>query len=167
MALIRLFNEPAGLEYLSDQGVDKKTIDRLELLGISGIANLLGAVKLAKYMEMGSDDVVVTVATDSMDLYRSRLEEMEAERGAFTDLDAAAAWHRHLLGAGIDHTHELSYYDRKRIHNLKYFTWVEQQGQSADELTAQWHDPDYWTSIQGQGPEIDRLIEEFNAAVAS
>ena len=95
------------------------------------------------------------------------LEEMEADRGAFTDLDAAAAWHRHLLGAGIDHTHELSYYDRKRIHNLKYFTWVEQQGESADELTAQWHDPDYWTRIQSQGPEIDNLIEEFNAAVAS
>jgi len=167
VSLTRLFNEPAGLEYLENQGVDKKTIDRLELLGISGIANLLGAVKLARYFEMSSDEVIVTVATDSMELYRSRLEEMEAERGPFSELDAAAAWHRHMLGAGIDHVHELSYYERKRIHNLKYFTWVEQQGASAEELTDQWHDPDYWTAIQAQAPVIDGLIDEFNHAVAS
>ena len=63
---------------------------------------------------------------------------------------------------------ELSYYDRKRIHNLKYYTWVEQQGKTYDEIQAQWYDPDYWTELQAQVPQIDALIEEFNrkAAVA-
>jgi hypothetical protein len=57
---------------------------------------------------------------------------------------------------------ELGYYGRKRIHNLKYYTWVEQQGKTYDEIQAQWYDDDYWTSIPGKADEIDKLIEEFN-----
>jgi hypothetical protein len=57
---------------------------------------------------------------------------------------------------------ELTYVDRRRIHNLKYFTWVEQQGKTYEEILAQWYDPNYWTSIQKQVTEIDALIEEFN-----
>ncbi len=113
-----------------------------------------------------SADVVVTVGTDSMEMYGSRLEELNAERGEFTALDAAGAYHRYLLGAGIDHVHELGYYDRKRIHNLKYYTWVEQQGKTYDEIQAQWYDEDYWTSVQALIDPIDELIEGFNARVA-
>jgi hypothetical protein len=58
---------------------------------------------------------------------------------------------------------ELSYEDRKRVHNLKYFTWVEQQGKSYQEIQAQWFEPDYWKDVQTQVPEIDALIDEFNA----
>jgi cysteine synthase len=164
--LIRLFNEPAGIDYLTAQGVKPDLVAQLPLLGISGVGNLLSAVKMAKYFEMGRHDVIVTVGTDSMELYASRLDEMRDAHGEFTELDAAAAFHRHLLGAGIDHVHELSYWDRKRIHNLKYFTWVEQQGKTYEEIQAQWYDPDYWTSIQALVDPIDGLIEEFNAAVA-
>ncbi len=60
---------------------------------------------------------------------------------------------------------ELTYPDRKRVHNLKYYTWVEQQGKTYEEILAQWNDPDYWTEIQSQVPEIDHLIEEFNDQV--
>ena len=66
------------------------------------------------------------------------------------------------MGQGIDHVQELGYHDRKRIHNLKYFTWVEQQGKTYDEIQAQWYDPDYWSSTQGQIEEIDALIDQFN-----
>ena len=76
-----------------------------------------------------------------------------------------ASYHRYLLGTAIDHVHELSYYDRKRIHNLKYFTWVEQQGKTFEEIQAQWYDPDYWTSIQALVDPIDELIEAFNDRV--
>ncbi len=166
ISLIRLFNEPAGIDYLIDQGVKPDLIADLPLLGISGAGNLLSAIKFARYFELGSNDVVVTVGTDSMDMYGSRLEELNAERGEFTALDAAGAYHRYLLGAGIDHVHELGYYDRKRIHNLKYFTWVEQQGKTYEEIQAQWYDEDYWTSVQALIDPIDELIEEFNAKVA-
>ena len=72
---------------------------------------------------------------------------------------------RHLHGAGIDHVQEWSYYDKKRVHNLKYYTWVEQQGKTYEEIQAQWYDPDYWTSIQAMADPIDELIEAFNAKV--
>ncbi len=162
VALERLFNEPAGQDYLADQGVPAGTIADLPLLGVSGIANLLSAVKLAKYLEMTGRDMLATIATDSMEMYRSRLHEMAEDRGSFTDRDAAAAYHRHLLGASTEHTHELGYYDRKRIHNLKYYTWVEQQGRTAEELQAQWYDDDYWTGVQSQAGPLDELITAFN-----
>jgi cysteine synthase len=167
ISLIRMFNEPAGINYLVSQGVKPDLIDQLPLLGISGAGNLLSAIKLARYYEMGSNDVIVTVGTDSMEMYRSRLDELNEERGEFTNLDAAGSYHRYLLGTGIDHVHELSYYDRKRIHNLKYYTWVEQQGKTYEEIQAQWYDDDYWTSVQALADPIDGLIEEFNAKVAS
>jgi hypothetical protein len=97
-----------------------------------------------------------------MEMYQSRLQELTEEHGEFTDLDAAATYHQHLMGTSIDYVQELSYYDRKRIHNLKYFTWVEQQGKSFEEIQAQWYDPTYWSSIHGHLDEMDALIEEFN-----
>jgi cysteine synthase len=162
MALIRLFNEPAGQEYLSSQGVDPAFVEQLHLFGISGIANLLSAIKFAKWFELGSNDVVVTVATDSMELYHSRLAELREDEGDFTSNDAAAAYHRWLLGTTTDNMGELDHYGKRRVHNLKYFTWVEQQGKETEELTAQWYDPDYWTSIQAMVDPIDELIEAFN-----
>ncbi len=165
MGLIRLFNEPAGQEYLAEQGVAPELIAQLDLLGISGCANMLSAVKMAKYYELGENDVLLTVATDSMEMYQSRLRELNESEGEFTNVDAAVTFHRYLLGEGIDNVEELSYYGRKRIHNLKYYTWVEQQGKTYEEIQAQWYDDDYWESIPPKAAEIDKLIEEFNARV--
>ena len=163
--LIRLFNEPAGTGYLAAQGVPAAMIEQLPLLGISGVGNLLSAIKFAKYYELGSNDVVMTVGTDSMEMYQSRLGELNEERGEFTELDAASAYHRYLLGTSIDYMEELNYYQRKRVHNLKYYTWVEQQGKTYEEIQAQWYDPDYWTNIQAMVDPIDELIEQFNDRV--
>ncbi|MFC2153213.1 pyridoxal-phosphate dependent enzyme [Actinomycetota bacterium] len=163
--LIRLFNEPEGHAYLASQGVAQDFIDKLPLLGISGVANMLMAVKMAKWYELTGNDVIVTVATDSMEMYGSRLAELNVERGEFSALDAAGAYHRHLMGQGIDHVEELGYYERKRIHNLKYYTWVEQQGKTYDEIQAQWYDPGYWTGIQAMVDPIDAMIEAFNERI--
>jgi len=164
ISLMRLFNEPAGLEYLKSRGVRDDLLDRLDLLGISGIGNLVAAVKFAKYYELGEKDVVLTILTDSMEMYESRLEELEQDLGGFTPVDAAAAWAQHLNGLAIDQMKELSYYDRKRIHNQKYFTWVEQQGKTYEEIQAQWYDDGYW-STEGVADKIDSLIEAFNQRV--
>jgi len=161
----RLFNEPAGREYLVRKGVPAELVARLDLLGFSGIANMLSAVKFAKYNELGPNDVVLTVLTDSMELYASRLVEMRAQSGEFTAYDAAEVYARYLQGVTTDHLEELTYLGRQRIHNLKYYTWVEQQGKSYEEIQAQWYDPHYWTDVQGQADEIDDLIEQFNARV--
>lgn len=160
--LARLFNEPEGRKFLLKKGVPESVVNSLDLLGFSGISNLLSAIKFARYYEMGENDIVVTVLTDSMELYGSRLEEMRAEYGEYREVDAAADFARYLLGQTTDHMLELRYVDRRRIHNLKYFTWVEQQGKTYEEILAQWYDRSYWTSIQNQVDEIDALIQEFN-----
>ena len=162
MSLVRLFNEPAGRAYLAQQGVPEDLVGRLDLLGISSIANVLSSIKFAKWYELGEQDIVLTVWTDSMELYQSRLRELHEEHGEYTEVDAAADYHRYLLGCTVDYVEELGYWDRKRIHNLKYYTWVEQQGKTYEEIQAQWYEPDYWSGIQGQIEEIDALIEQFN-----
>lgn len=164
--LSRLFNEPAGQAYLSKSGIPENIVSNLGLMGFSGISNVLSTIKMAKYYELGAHDIVLTVLTDSMELYGSRLLEMRHDLGEYTETKAAADFARYLLGESTDHMIELTYEDRKRVHNLKYFTWVEQQGKTFSEIQAQWYDPDYWTNVQKQVPEIDALIEEFNADAA-
>ena len=161
MKLIRLFNEAVGKEFLLSRGVAPQTVDDLHLMGISSVANTLAAIKFAKYYELTEEDLVLTMATDSMEMYGSRLREMDEARGKLSRVDAAIAWSA-LQQTAADTLEELTYQGRKRVHNLKYYTWVEQQGKTCQEIQAQWYDPDYWTSVPALGPEVDKRIDEFN-----
>lgn len=49
-------------------------------------------------------------------------------------------WTALHMGLKLDNMQELTYADRKRVHNLKYYTWVEQQGKTVEELNALWYD---------------------------
>jgi len=160
--LLRLLNEPSGKNYLKSKGVSEEIIDKLHLLGISSIANLIGSIKMAKYYEMDENDIVFTIATDSMELYQSRIEELQEERGEYTDNQAAVDFDTCLLNLTTDHMLELSYWDKKRMHNLKYFTWVEQIGKDVEELDRQWYDENYWRDKYRSYTEWDKLIREFN-----
>jgi cysteine synthase len=162
MRLLRLFNEKEGSALLAAKGVPPDVIQRLPLLGISGIGNLLASIKMARYFELSEKDVVFTVLTDSMELYASRLAELTRDSGPFDHDAAVAAWAGPLAGQRADNFLELSHPEKKRVHNLKYYTWIEQQGKDIRELEAQWDGEDYWTSIQRQAPQIDELIQEFN-----
>ncbi len=163
--LMRLFNEPIGHQFLVNQGVPEALVSQLDLLGFSGIANLLSAIKFAKYQELGEEDIVITVLTDSMQLYSSRVKEMNEESGPYSETLASAHFARSLMGTSTDNLLDMTFADRRRVHNLKYYTWVEQQGRTYEEIMAQWHDDNYWTDIQRQVPEIDALITEFNDRV--
>jgi len=165
MELSRLFNDEEGKKYLLKEGVDEQTVAKLSAAGISGIANMLSAVKLAKYYELHEHDVIFTILTDSMELYGSRLEEMNDKYGKYSELDAAKSFHKSLQGQRTDNMLELNYQDKKRIHNLKYFTWIEQQQRELGELNAQWNDEEYWNSTRTLTGKIDSLIEEFNNEV--
>jgi len=160
--LARLFNEENGKQHLVDQGIPESIVSQLDLLGFSGISNVLTAIKMAKYYEMDGDDIVLTVLTDSMELYRSRLHEMHTEHGEYSGRDAASDFARYLRGQSTDNMLELRYPDRRRIHNLKYYTWVEQQGKTYEEIQDMWTRYDYWTEVQTQVEEIDELIKAFN-----
>jgi cysteine synthase len=165
MRILRLFNEKEGHKFLQAIGVKEEISARLPELGISSISNLISAIKLAKYYEMNENDVIFTIFTDSADLYQSRLKEMNDALGSYNDNQAAIDWNSVIKHQGIDYIKELNYYDKKSIHNLKYFTWVEQQGKGVDELNAQWYDENYWDERFSIVPEWDKLIEEFNKKV--
>ena len=161
--LLRLFNDPEGHKYLIEKvGVPADFVAKLPLLGISGIANLLCCIKMAKYYELTEHDVVATVGTDSSDMYQSRIKELEEQYGAYGEAPAAADYAEHLHGIRPDTMQELTYADRKRVHNLKYYTWVEQQGKTYEEINKQWYDEHYWTDMHAQADQIDELINEFN-----
>lgn len=166
MRLIRLFNEKEGRKVLTEYGVSKEIVDKLDLVGISGVSNLLSAIKAAKYYELNQDDILFTVFTDSMELYGSRLKELQEQYGKYTRENAIADFERYLLGLKFDYTKELNYYDRKSIHNLKYFTWVEQQGKDSKDLRRLW-DMEFWHETFAQVDKWDKAIEEFNEEVAN
>ncbi len=162
---IRLFNEAAGKKALAENGVGQEVLDKLEWMGISSIGNMIGAIKFAKYYELGEHDVVFTVFTDSMAMYQSRLAELNTERGAYDQRQVDRDVDR-LSGISLDHVLELSHVDKRRVHQLKYFTWVEQLGKSVEELRAQWDDyRNYWGCLRTQTEDLDAMINEFNAEV--
>jgi cysteine synthase len=164
LSLLRLFDEPEGKLFLSSAGVPASLIEKLDLIGISGIGNLLSSIKFAKHFELGPRDIVLTVLTDSVEMYRTRLAQMREARGPYKSSDAERDFHRYLLGQSTDNMLELDFSSRKRIHQLKYYTWVEQQGKDVRELDRQWHEfPEYWDEIHARVTGIDRQIEEFNA----
>ena len=69
-----------------------------------------------------------------------------------------------LHGVTPDYLRELSYHDRKTLHNFKYFTWVEQQGRSVEELRQLW-DRDFWTETFNVTEHWDKRITEFNERI--
>ena len=118
---------------------------------------------MAKYYEFTEHDVVGTVLTDSAVMYGSRIEELNQQHGPYSYQEAVLDHNLHMLNLKTDNLMELTYVDRKRIHNLKYYTWVEQQGKTAEELNALWYDTEgTWDAVHAQAKELDELINEFN-----
>ena len=81
-------------------------------------------------------------------------------------MNAGEILSRHLQGIADDHVLELTHFDRKRIFNLGYFTWVEQQGESLDDFEER-KDQRFWRAVVETIPQWDRLIEPFNAEVGA
>jgi cysteine synthase len=162
MRLLRLFNEKKGGEYLSSIGIESNVLHDLPLIGISGICNLLSAIKTARYFEMTADDIIITIATDSAEMYKSRLAELSSERGEYDTVQAVRDFEKCLQGTRCDYMKELNYNDRKAIHNLKYYTWVEQQGKDVEDLNQLWYDREIWKKMFSQVQRWDELINEFN-----
>ena len=164
--LLRLFNTPEGQNYLKDElHMSDEQIEKFTWMGISGIANVLCCIKMAKWYELTEDDVLVTVLTDSAVMYKSRVNELNELYGAYSVTEAAKDHALHMLGLKTDNMLELTYPERKRVHNLKYYTWVEQQQMDVEDLNDQWYKPQVWDEVHAQAKELDKLIEAFNDEV--
>lgn len=156
---LRLFWEEAGREALIRRfGLAEDTVAQLaETLGISGVCNIIGAIKTAKHYNLSEKDVVVTVATDAMERYGSVMSAMRAAHGGLDEASATAIVDGVYRRAATDWIMEGSREARERWHNLKYYTWVEQQGKTVAELDAQ-RDPEWWLAHQERVGEIDKRL---------
>ena len=165
-ALDLLFNNETGLTYLQERRlIGPEVIEGLKYLGLSGIANVVAAIKTAKRLELGDDDVLITVATDSAALYGSeRRKFLEANYpGGFDAVNAGEIFGQHLLGAADNDVLELTHAERTRIFNLGYYTWVEQQGVALDAFERR-RSREFWAELRQAATAWDELIAEFNAA---
>lgn len=163
-----LFNTPEGRTYLSERkGIDASTLDQLPTLGLSGIANVVAAIKLAHYLGLGETDALITVATDSAEMYLSQAEGVLAGSypNGFDQIDAAEVAGRYLYGATCDNLEELDHLGRQRIFNLGYYTWVEQQGVSLEAFDER-RNPGFWDDLMDMVPVWDTLIDAFNARMS-
>lgn len=160
-----VFNTSPGRAYLTEhRGLTQEQIAGLGDFGLSSIANILGAIKYAKYMDLGADDIVLTVATDGANMYETEMTIAETKYfdGHFSEVKAAETFGQHLLGIGIEHMQELSRFDRERIFNLGYYTWVEQQGVSLADFDRR-RDQSFWDGLMELVPVWDEMIDRFNA----
>jgi cysteine synthase len=163
-ALNVLFNTVEGRDFLRRRGLDEGTIAALDSFGLSSICNVLAAIKVAKLLEMGGDDVIVTVATDGAAMYRTQVDKVLARDfpDGFGQPEAAETFGRSLEGQGTNDMLRLTDDDRERIFNLGYFTWVEQQGISIEDFVTR-RDQAFWRGMQEQIPTWDEAIRVFNA----
>lgn len=159
-----LFNTDVGCAHLVDrQGIDPFIVGELQHLGLSGIANLLAAIKTARHFDLTEKDLIVTVATDGSALYKSEREKTISSSfsGDFDAISAAETFAADLIGVDGDHYLETLHRDRRRIFNLGYYTWVEQRGVEL-EVFDQRVDQRFWKDIQEVLPVWDDMIDDFN-----
>jgi cysteine synthase len=160
-----VFNGTAGRRYLiGRRRVPERTVERLGTLGLSSLANVFAAIQLAKHQDLGPNDAVLTVATDSAAMYAT--ERAKTERAVFggeaDETAVAEAYGEHVLGQRPASFLECTRHDRLRMFHLGYFTWVEQQGVSVAEFDAR-KSPAFWTGLRELVPAWDALTRELNA----
>ena len=163
-----LFNTSEGHRFLKQRtDASDELLENFRHVGISGLANIQSAIKLGKYSQLDERDIIICVATDGAALYGSELEQ--SKQHFFNDrvgtAEVAEIFGRGLSGCEPSHVMELSSQERKRIFNLGYYTWVEQRGVSVEEFDIR-KDQRFWDDVAAQGPEWDKLIQQFNDQVA-
>ena len=164
-----LFNTSAGRDYLVQRKhVPQAVVDTLQHFGFSSICNTIAAIKTAKLLGLGEDDVLITIATDGADLYPSeRVKTMKKRfNDNFTQVEAAEIFAEHLGTVQTDSMIDCTERDKNRIFNLGYYTWVEQQGTPLSVFEAR-RSQSFWRNLRSHVPTWDALIAEFNARVAA
>jgi cysteine synthase A len=161
-----LFNTDVGRRLLARRGVEPRVIESLSSFGLSSICNVLAAIKAARAFGMGSEDVVVTVATDGAAMYGTEKDKVVSRDfpNGFDETAAAETFGRSVEGVDTDHFLELGERDRERVFNLGYFTWVEQQGVSVEDFI-QRRSQRFWRDLRDLLPLWDSMIDELNTRI--
>jgi cysteine synthase len=155
---LQLLTDEAGMSTLEKRlGIPRDHIERLStIFGISGVCNVLGAIKTARHYRLGARDTVVTICTDAIDRYHSVMADLTATYGRMDEAEAVART-RIFTDQKLDWIRDGTPDVRRQWHNLKYYTWVEQQGKRVEELDAQLSE-ERWLAEQAKVTEIDKRI---------
>ncbi|PPR46827.1 MAG: Cysteine synthase [Alphaproteobacteria bacterium MarineAlpha5_Bin9] len=159
-----IFNTLEGQKFLHlTKNFESNFVNRLPEFGFSSIANILASIKLAKHMKLGSNDAIITVATDGADLYLSELEKTRKEfKGIYDQTACSEIYAQYLKGVSTDHTLELNQREKERIFNLGYYTWVEQQGIEINDFEKR-KNQTFWNEHYNYMLSLDNQIKEFNS----
>ena len=159
-----IFNTKVGQSYLTDKkGFDGDFVKLLPEFGFSSIANIVASIKLAKYMNLGKDDAIITVATDGADLYLSELNKSKEDfEGIFDETSCAEIFGQYMKAISLDNMIELNQREKERIFNLGYYTWVEQQGVDIKDFEKR-KKQDFWNDQYKFMLSLDKKIDQFNS----
>ncbi|HPM20687.1 MAG TPA: pyridoxal-phosphate dependent enzyme [Thermotogota bacterium] len=160
---LQLLTDPVGKAYLRSIGISSSDVEGMaDIFGISGVCNVLSAIKVAKYYDLTAEDTIVTIATDNVDRYHSVMEALNQRFGTMDPTRAAVLFEKTFMGVRTDWLQEGTYEARKRWHNLKYYTWVEQQGKTVEALN-ETRSPVFWQKQQKMVEETDALLLDYRA----
>ena len=158
--MLQVMTDPVGIDYLKHSLKDEDIKNISTKLGISGVANIIAAIKMAKFYNMKEDENIFVVATDSIERYHSVMKQLDDEFGKLTTSEAKSRTERICLFAEPSHIFEGTKNNRERWHNLKYFTWIEQQNKTIEEINAQ-KDQKYWEEQQNKVFDMDKKIKAY------
>lgn len=132
------------------------------LFGISGICNILGSIRMARYLDLGPQDNVVTIATDGMDRYPSVLADLEKRRGPLTDVKLSDYFEEIFRRAGSDEVLDV----RPREQKERLFDYKEQVWTAFDYSRAyleSMKSQSFWDHEFDKIPEIDHSVARARA----
>ena len=133
--------------------------------GPSCICNIVGAIKTAKYLGLGPEDNVVTIATDSYDRYPSVSQALYERIGGKPDDDQLEMWAKSVfLGASLGEVIDLNAPGQQaRLQQMKEDLWTR-FGYDAS-YVRRMAGQDFWDAEYAKIQEIDPLIEETRGAL--
>lgn len=150
-----------GAKILEKHGVPAKVAKEMEnLFGVSGICNILGAIKMAKYLKLGPDDNVVTIATDSFDRYPSVIENLHERELEVTDNVLDRWFNDVFMGADTNYVLDTRGKEAKeRLFKQKESDWLK-FGYKQEYLDAM-RKPEFWENEYNKVFEYDKKIKEM------
>lgn len=149
-----------GTDTLVKMGITKDdAVYMKNLFGPSGICNILGAIKMAKYLRLGPDDNVVTIATDGFDRYDSVIQDLDRRYLEVEDF-VMERWAKDIfLGAADDMVYDFRKSSaKKQLFDQKEKDWIK-FGYSKEYLDSM-KDMSFWDNEYNKVFDYNRKIVE-------
>ena len=150
-----------GSRVLIKAGVEPELAESLKnLFGVSGVCNILGAIKMAKYLRLGPADNVVTIATDGMDRYHSVLEDLSKRTLEIADFVLERWYEDIFIEADKKHVYDFRKSEAKeRLYKQKEKDWLP-FGYSREYLDLM-RSMDFWEKEYLKYKEYDKKISQL------